>query len=287
MASHILSLTIFFILFLISANGRLLQKGESVNPGSHFLSTANAKIKAVSRATADSYTTNYNDVLGLGVLVTQFPSLLQANQDPCVVPIWDWIECNSDPTPRVIALDLNNRLLYGQLIYDFSSMDALQRIDFSQNFIFGDIPSFFGTLLDLQELNLASNYFSGVVPDSIACNKNLNLTLSGNSYLTSVTCSKSNKSPSSAANGNSGSSNGLGFQVPASSRRSKKKSNLPAILGGTISAFVVFWAAIGGYAMRRHRAKTAAAVAQESTPKQGPTEELPMNARPTEMSPSS
>lgn len=43
-------------------------------------------------------------VLGLGVLVSQFPSLLETTLDPCVSPIWDWIECNSDPTPRVIAL---------------------------------------------------------------------------------------------------------------------------------------------------------------------------------------
>lgn len=96
--------------------------------------------------------------------------------------------------------------------------------------------------------------------------------LTGNSYLTSVACSKSNKSPSSPANGNSGGggdSGGLGFQVPSSSRKSKKKSNLPAILGGTISAFVLFWVAIGGYAMHRHRANAAAAVAEASTTKQG------------------
>ncbi|XP_047938390.1 putative leucine-rich repeat receptor-like serine/threonine-protein kinase At2g04300 [Salvia hispanica] len=276
MATHtFFSLTIFILIFLISANGRSLQKSEIVNL-SHFTSTANAKIKAVSRATSSSYTTNYNDVLGLGVLVSQFPSLLETTLDPCVSPIWDWIECNSDPTPRVIALNLNNRMLYGQL-YDFSSMDALQRIDMSQNFIFGNIPSFLGTLPDLQELNLASNYFEGAVPDSVACNKNLNLTLVGNNFLTSTACSKSNKSPSSSAN------SGGGFQVPSGSRKTKKKSNLGAILGGTIAAFVVLWAAVGGYAMYRHKANAAAAVADAN--KDVPMEELPKNAHPSEINP--
>ncbi|KAH6754838.1 hypothetical protein C2S53_019945 [Perilla frutescens var. hirtella] len=195
-----------------------------------------------------------------------------STDDPCVSPVWDWIECNSDSNPRVIALDLNGRLGYGPLP-DFSSMDALQRIDLSQNSLYEPIPSFLGTFPDLQEL------------------------LFGNSQL-STSCSTSNKSPSPPADINFGGSDGGGdvYQIP--STKPKKKSNTPKILGGAISAFVVFWAGVGGFAIHRHRAKSAAAVAGAAA-KQGPTdpnanmplEEVPMNGRPNHdnhrMSPSS
>jgi len=255
-------------------------------------------VKSVSRATASSTTTNSSDVLGLALIVGQIPSLVEYNDDPCVPPIWSWIECNSDPSPRVIALNLNLKSLYGEINFDFSIMDALQKIDFSQNYLYGYIPSFLGNFPDLQVLNLGYNFFVGAVPDSIACNKNLKLVLTGNhDPITNVCSTSTDTSPSTPGNDNSGGGsgsdlNGGGFEVPASSRRTKKKSSLPVILGSTISAFVVFWAAVGGYAIQRHKAKAAAAVAGATSGdgKQGPaanmpTEEVPMNTRPNEMSP--
>ncbi|KAL0335638.1 UNVERIFIED_CONTAM: hypothetical protein Sradi_4775700 [Sesamum radiatum] len=229
-----------------------------------------------------------DSVLGLAALCTQYPWLLEDN-DPCVPPKWTWIQCNSDASPRVIELDLNNKILFGQLP-DFSSMDALQIIDLSQNGLSGPIPSFLGTFPDLQELNLAYNLFTGAVPVSLACNEKLKLSVEGNAgLLTSSSCSTSN-TPSPTSNRNTDSSSTSGFQTPATT--SGKKSKLPVILGASISGFVVFWIAVGIFAIFRHKARTAAAVAEAcstpgpSNPKDNiPMEEIPMNARPNNMSP--
>ncbi|KAL0421890.1 UNVERIFIED_CONTAM: hypothetical protein Slati_3211900 [Sesamum latifolium] len=206
-----------------------------------------------------------DSVLGLAALCTQYPWLLEDNEDPCLPPKWTWIQCNADASPRVIELDLNSKILFGELP-DFSSMDALQI------------------------MNLAYNLFTGAVPDSLACNEKLKLSLEGNAdLLTSTSCSTSN-TPSPTANRNTDSSTTSSFRSPATT--SRKKSKLPVILGTAIPAFVVFWIAVGIFAIFRHKAKTAAAVAEAcappgpSNPKDNiPMEEIPMNTRPNNMSP--
>ncbi|PIN23930.1 Non-specific serine/threonine protein kinase [Handroanthus impetiginosus] len=183
------------------------------------------------------------NVLGLASLVGQFPQLEELNDDPCLPPTWTWIECNSDAKPRIIALNL------------------------SENSLSGPIPSFLGTLPYLQELNLADNLFTGLVPDSIACNKNLKLSLTGNTDLyTSGSCSTSINIPSSTANTNTGSSGSSdsSFQTTPRARSSRKKSNLPIIVGAPVSVFSVFWIAVGVFALCRHKTKTAAAIAEAS-----------------------
>ncbi|KAK6153392.1 hypothetical protein DH2020_013031 [Rehmannia glutinosa] len=227
-----------------------------------------------------------SEVLGLVALCTQYPWLLEENEDPCLTPKWTWIQCNSDAKPRITELHLSSKILFG-LLPDFSSMDALQIIDLSLNSLSGPIPSFLGTFPDLQELNLAFNLFSGLVPDSLACNKNLKLSINGNTNLyKSSSCSTPNTPPSSTANRNTGTT----FQTPTTT--STKKSNMPVILGSTISLFVVFWIAVGIFAIFRHKAKTAAAIAEASAPGSVgnakmdiPTEERPINARSSNMSP--
>ncbi|KAK4427928.1 hypothetical protein Salat_1561800 [Sesamum alatum] len=293
MAFHASLLFALPLLFLLSANGRSLQKNDTSEriELERALSSDNIKVRAVSLAT-DSYTgkTNYSDVLGLAALCTQYPWLLEDNEDPCLPPRWTWIQCNSDASPRVIELDLSSKILYGELP-DFSTMDALQIIDLSQNGLSGLIPSFLGTFPDLQELNLAYNLFTGPVPDSLACNNKLKLSLEGNTgLLLSSSCSTSD-TPSPTPNRNTNSGSTGSFRTPATS--SRKKSKLPVILGSTISAFVVFWIAVGIFAIFRHKARTAAAVAEASSapgqsnvPKENiPMEEIPMNARPNNMSP--
>ncbi|KAL0384952.1 UNVERIFIED_CONTAM: hypothetical protein Sradi_2889500 [Sesamum radiatum] len=277
MAFHVSLLFAFLLIFLVSANGRSLQTNYTSEriELERVLSSDYMRVKAVSLAT-NSYTgkTNYSDgsystslfLLGLAALCTQYPWLLEDNEDPCIPPKWTWIQCNSDASPRVIELDL------------------------SQNGLSGPIPSFLGTFPDLQELNLAYNLFSGAVPDSLACNEKLKLSLEGNAdLLTSTSCSSSN-TPSPTANRNTDSSTTSSFRTPATT--SRKKSKLPVILGTAIPAFVVFWIAVGIFAIFRHKARTAAAVAEAcappgpSNPKDNiPMEEIPMNARPNNMSP--
>ncbi|CAK7327932.1 unnamed protein product [Dovyalis caffra] len=70
--------------------------------------------------------------------------------DPCLPSpfSWDWIECSTDATPRVIALNLTGYGLTGSLP-DFSSMDALQTIDLQDNSIGGPVPDFLGNFPSL------------------------------------------------------------------------------------------------------------------------------------------
>ncbi|KAK2969175.1 hypothetical protein RJ640_016195 [Escallonia rubra] len=71
--------------------------------------------------------TNSNDVEGLSSLQTPFGVLQEWSSDPCLPAsfTWEWVNCSTDATPRVTALDLSSFGLFG-LLPDFSSMDAIE-----------------------------------------------------------------------------------------------------------------------------------------------------------------
>ncbi|XP_052117797.1 uncharacterized protein At1g24485-like [Arachis duranensis] len=112
--------------------------------------------------------TDSRDVEGLLQLQFAFEVLVEWSGDPCLpYPYsWDWIQCTTDPTPRVIALYLSGFDLRGELP-DFSSMDALETIDLHNNTIEGPIPDFLGLLPKLKTLNLSHNRFNGSIPSSL------------------------------------------------------------------------------------------------------------------------
>ncbi|OMO86628.1 hypothetical protein CCACVL1_09543 [Corchorus capsularis] len=99
---------------------------------------------------SDPLTSGTNSKDGLVALQKAFEILQEWSGDPCLPSpySWDWVECSSDPIPRVTALYLSGFDLYGSLPY-FSSMDALQLIDMHNNSIEGPIPTFLGDLPDL------------------------------------------------------------------------------------------------------------------------------------------
>ncbi|XP_075524354.1 uncharacterized protein LOC142556754 [Primulina tabacum] len=280
-----LALTSFLLITTAHAGRRSSQK----NSGEIF------RLGVVSHATS-TYTgkTNSTDVLGLVYLFTQYPLLEEANEDPCFPPVWSWIECNSDPRPRVIALNLASRLLFGTLP-DFSFMDALESIDLQQNSLYGIIPSFLGDFPNLQNLNLANNLFTGQVPDSIACNKNLQLSLDGNYglYASNSCPSGINKAVPKTTTTSQPNYSGDGYVYTPTTYG--KKSKTPVIVGIVVSLSGVIGIAVGIFAIFRHKAKVAAAVAaanaqganhEQSNPKLNiPMEEMPMNTRPTNLSP--
>ncbi|KAL3850725.1 hypothetical protein ACJIZ3_012607 [Penstemon smallii] len=151
--------------------------------------------------------TNTNDVEGLASLQRAFDVLQDWNGDPCLPAnyTWDWIQCNTDNTPRVTALFLGSFGLSG-ILPNFSSMNALQKIDLHNNSLNGSIPVFLGTLPSLNELNLANNNFGGSVPASLSQRNGLNLTLSGNHNLcTSGNSCVSSESTQNTTNNSSGS----------------------------------------------------------------------------------
>lgn len=257
--------------------------------------SSSIKVGVVSRATTDTIKTNASDVEGLTYLCNQFPSLEEDNPDPCSPPVWSWIQCNSDPQPRIIALNLGNSLLLGT-IPDFSMMDALESIDFQQNYLSGTIPSFLGDFPHLQELNLAYNVLlSGLIPDSIACNKNLKLSLDGiyNLYTSNSCPSGTNSAVTAMITPPQTDASGDGYVYTTTTYR--KKSKTPVIVGSIVSLSGVVAIAVGIFAIFRHKSNAAAAVAaanaqgpgdEQSTPKFNiPTEERPMTTRPTNLSP--
>ncbi|KAL9170647.1 hypothetical protein ABFS82_04G159700 [Erythranthe guttata] len=264
--ANFLSLFFTFLFFFASAHGRSAQKTHTAHDKldlqRDFFSNDVDAIEGVSLASNPNYTgkTNYNDVLGLVVIINQYPLLEEDNLDPCITPRWSWILCTSDASPRIIALELSSRDLVAPLP-DFSMMDALQRIDLSLNTLYGPIPSFLGTFPDLQEL------------------------LIGNTALdTTNTCSGSNYTPNppTASNRNSNSNN---------RSVSRKKSSTPAIIGSIVGVFGFIGICVGIFAIYNHKARAAAAIAEASSPGPDvakgntPLEEMPMNTRSNNMSP--
>jgi len=276
MANHFMSLFLASnLLFIISAHGRVFQKDSS-----SAVSISDINGKPVSLQ-ASNWTgqTNYDDVLGLVAIVTAYSSLEEENQDPCTAPRWTWIECNSDARPRIIALDLSSRSLIGAIPY-FNTMTALQRIDFSHNALTGTIPSFLGTFNDLEELNVADNLLSGYIPDSIACGRRLTLRVASNAgLLISAKCPGSGNAVDTTF-------------TPIADTTYRRKSNVGAIAGSITGIFLLLSIGVGIFAIFRHRAKAAAAIAAANAgtlPNNQktfmPAEEIPMNSKPTNMSP--
>ncbi|KZV34701.1 hypothetical protein F511_00603 [Dorcoceras hygrometricum] len=187
-------------------------------------------------------------VMGMVNLVKQYPLLEEINPDPCLPPVWSWIDCNSDPRPRVIALDLHQTNLYGI------------------------IPSFLGDFPDLREL-LDGNYGLYTSSNSCPSGKNTAIPTAGTT-------------PDYSVDGNN-----YGYTTTTYRRR---KSRTPVIVGSTVSVTGVIGIAAGIFAIFRHKAKVAAAVAaanrqgandEQSNPKlyTEHTGETPLQTRPTNM----
>ncbi|KAK1586722.1 hypothetical protein Q3G72_005504 [Acer saccharum] len=198
--------------------------------------------------------TSADDVGALDELQKKFEKLQGWKGDPCLPSTftWDWLNCSTTTTPRVTALYLSGYDLSGSLP-DFSFMDALETIDLHDNSLNGPIPDFLGTLPKLKTLNLANNEFSGPVPTSLSKNTNLKLIVTGNPDL--CTSGKSCKTTNTNTNTDTNSGN----SATNSSRKNKKKSNkLPAILGGSAAALVIFFVGLGSIAILHLRRKSAA-----------------------------
>ncbi|XP_028786091.1 probable LRR receptor-like serine/threonine-protein kinase PAM74 [Neltuma alba] len=109
------------------------------------------EVYTVSGALTDG--TNSDDVKRLAALQREFKVLQKWSGDPCLPSSfsWEWLECNSDASPRVTKLNLGSFGLSGMLP-DLSSMTELETIDLHNNSLFGPIPSFLGSLPKLKLL---------------------------------------------------------------------------------------------------------------------------------------
>ncbi|CAH1432396.1 unnamed protein product [Lactuca virosa] len=206
--------------------------------------------------------TDSNDVAALALLQTAFDVLGEWSGDPCLpAPYsWDWLNCSNETPPRITSLYLNGYKLSGELP-DISSMDALEIIDLHNNTLHGEIPSFLGTMTNLQQLNLANNEFSGPIPTSLSNNNKLRLTVTGNpSVCTSgKSCATSpgtvNSSPGTVSSSPGTVSSSPGSTTISRSKKKKKSSSLPAVLGTSIPTFFLIWIAVGVIVILRKKKK--------------------------------
>ncbi|XP_059067134.1 putative receptor-like protein kinase At3g46340 [Cryptomeria japonica] len=86
--------------------------------------------------------------------------------DPCLPQKyrWDWVDCNQDSSPSIIAVTLPDKHLNGTIPPSFATLSALVKLDLARNNLSGSIPEALATLSNLNYLNLIDNDLNGSVP---------------------------------------------------------------------------------------------------------------------------
>ena len=83
----------------------------------------------------------------------------------------------------VVALELPNNNLVGNIPEELGVLAAIHRLDLSSNKLIGNLPTSLSSFTQLEALNLGSNFFSGQISDSICASANLDrLNLENNSF---------------------------------------------------------------------------------------------------------
>ncbi|RWR85881.1 putative LRR receptor-like serine/threonine-protein kinase [Cinnamomum micranthum f. kanehirae] len=137
-------------------------------------------------------------------LTSRYPQAdwAQEGGDPCLPVPSSWVQCNSDPQPKIVSIILSGKNLTGNIpselteltglvelwldgnsltgpIPDFSHCPNLKKIHLENNRLTGVVPSSLVDLQNLSELFLQNNLLSGALPRGLL-NKNLNLNYYGN-----------------------------------------------------------------------------------------------------------
>ncbi|GLJ45715.1 hypothetical protein SUGI_0962080 [Cryptomeria japonica] len=114
--------------------------------------------------------------------------------DPCIPQkySWNWVNCSSSSSPRIIAVKLSGKDLNGTIPASVGNLSALIELDLSNNNLSGSIPEELTQLSNLIVVNLANNKLTGSVPEGLE-NTKLNLSIYGND----ITCQSNacNNSP--------------------------------------------------------------------------------------------
>ena len=97
------------------------------------------------------------------------------NWDPTgLLGEWDGVLVLGSP-PRVRALNLSFRDLYGRVPSAFGRLDALETLNLSRNGLKGPMPAALGNLVALRVLDLSGNRLSGDIPVELATLDDLQL----------------------------------------------------------------------------------------------------------------
>jgi len=82
---------------------------------------------------------------------------------------WFGVTCNSNPTPKVIEINLQQNNLVGRIPDELAQLTSLQGIVLYENNLSGSIPPSIGVLERLINLDLEHNALNGTLPDEL-CN---------------------------------------------------------------------------------------------------------------------
>ncbi|KAI3520226.1 hypothetical protein L1887_09515 [Cichorium endivia] len=107
-------------------------------------------------------------------LVSVYKSLEWAQEggDPCLPVPWSWLECNSDPQPKVISVKLSNKNMTGSIPLDLTKLTGLEELWLDGNALTGQILDFTGCP-NLKIIHLENNRLTGNLPSSLADLPNL------------------------------------------------------------------------------------------------------------------
>nr|AAO22763.1 putative receptor protein kinase [Arabidopsis thaliana] len=156
----------------------------------------------------------------------------QEGGDPCSPSPWSWVQCNSDPQPRVVAIKLSSMNLTGNIPSDLVKLTGLVELWLDGNSFTGPIPDF-SRCPNLEIIHLENNRLTGKIPSSLTKLPNLKELYLQNNVLTGTIPSDLAKDVISNFSGN--------LNLEKSGDKGKK---LGVIIGASVGAFVLLIATI-------------------------------------------
>lgn len=96
----------------------------------------------------------------------------QEGGDPCLPVPWSWVQCNSDPQPRITSIKLSGKNLTGSIPLDLAKLSSLTELWLDGNSLAGSVPDFTGNT-DLKIIHLENNQLTGELPSSLGDLPNL------------------------------------------------------------------------------------------------------------------
>ncbi|KAJ7977016.1 Kinase-like protein [Quillaja saponaria] len=96
----------------------------------------------------------------------------QEGGDPCLPVPWSWLQCSSDPQPRIVSILLSKKNLTGNIPTDLTKLTGLLELWLDGNLLTGPIPDFTGCV-DLKIIHLENNQLTGGLPSSLTNLPNL------------------------------------------------------------------------------------------------------------------
>ncbi|OAY68111.1 putative LRR receptor-like serine/threonine-protein kinase, partial [Ananas comosus] len=95
-----------------------------------------------------------------------FADLAQEGGDPCLPAPWSWVQCSSDPQPKIVSIMLSGKNLTGNIPLELTRLSGLVEIWLNNNNLTSSIPNFSGCL-NLRIIHLENNQLAGSLPSSL------------------------------------------------------------------------------------------------------------------------